>query len=226
METIPSGSASARSGHRAGRVSDWVGFFVFGGLSVWAVLRGWLPVARQSLLAGALILPAWLTSCLVAVGFLRRRPLIGADRNWGAKAAAYFVTFIVPVYFGLFRGHLPLAAAGARFVIPITLSLGADVFALWSTWTLRHAMSVEPQARVLLTGGPYRYARHPLYAAYLVHNLATALLFSSFELWGLMAAWFVALLYRIRCEERVLGAYFPEYPAFRRRVWMFSPRWF
>ncbi len=208
------------------RLPDWIGFFAFGALSVWAILNGWLPVARQSLLAAVLILPSWLTSCVMAIGFLFRRPLVRADGKFTAKAAAYFVTFSMPVFFAVMRGHLHLTAAGAQYILPIMMIVAAHAFALWGAWTIRHAISVEPQARILVTRGPYRYARHPLYAAYLVDTMATALLFSDLKLWAVIVIWFVALLYRIRCEERILTACFPEYAAFRHSVWMFSPRLF
>ena len=50
------------------------------------------------------------------------------------------------------------------------LWLAAAVLCLWPLWYLRRSFSLEPEARTLVTSGPYRLARHPIYTVYLLIN--------------------------------------------------------
>jgi protein-S-isoprenylcysteine O-methyltransferase Ste14 len=96
-------------------------------------------------------------------------------------------------------------------------------YSLWGLAYLRRSFSIIPEARRLVTGGPYSLSRHPVYLGEVVAavgvNLATA-----GWLGALAIVYFVtAELLRIRFEERVLAQAFPvEYPAYARRV----PRYF
>jgi len=75
---------------------------------------------------------------------------------------------------------------------------------------------VLPEARALVTRGPYRFVRHPLY---LVEELAA---FSGFieamSIWAvlLLALQLACQLRRILNEEAVLTAAFPEYVCYQR----------
>jgi hypothetical protein len=50
------------------------------------------------------------------------------------------------------------------------LWLVGAVLCLWPLWYLRRSFSLEPEARNLVTAGPYRWARHPIYTVYLSHQ--------------------------------------------------------
>jgi protein-S-isoprenylcysteine O-methyltransferase Ste14 len=56
--------------------------------------------------------------------------------------------------------------------------------------------------------GPYRYVRHPRYAAAIVARLALALTLASFLGWLLAAVWMVILLRQIAVEELHLRTMF------------------
>ena len=72
-------------------------------------------------------------------------------------------------------------------------------------WRLGTAFSIMPEARVLVTGGPYACARHPLYAVEMITIIGTALQFR--QPWaGLIALGVMALLVvRSHFEEQVLA---------------------
>jgi len=113
---------------------------------------------------------------------------------------------------------------------PLLVNVGAAIwlagalFALWPLWQLRRAFSVEPQARELVMSGPYRFARHPIYAAYLLVNLGLWLRRPTLPFGTILGIWAVLLLIRIRYEEGVLEAAFPQYAAYRARVGALGPR--
>ena len=83
---------------------------------------------------------------------------------------------------------------------------------------LGKSFSIMPEARGLVTGGPYAYARHPLYAVEFVTLAGTAIQFA--QPWAALLAFGVVLLQVARTifEERVLMAACPEYENFRARV--------
>jgi protein-S-isoprenylcysteine O-methyltransferase Ste14 len=88
---------------------------------------------------------------------------------------------------------------------------------------LGKSFSIMPEARNLVTGGPYAYARHPLYAVEMVTLLGTAIQFA--QPWAtLLAAGVVALqVTRSLFEEQVLAEAYPEYETYRRRTKRFIP---
>ena len=78
----------------------------------------------------------------------------------------------------------------------------------------------EPE---LVTSGPYRLVRHPIYSGILLASVGTAVALS--WLWlpvvALAAIYFV---YSATVEERYLAEQFPEdYPAYRRSTKMLVP---
>ena len=86
------------------------------------------------------------------------------------------------------------------------------------------SFSLEPEARSLVVAGPYRLARHPIYTVYILNNTGIWLRTLSLPFLIVLLAWFALLALRVRYEEAVLSAAFPEYEAYRRRVGAFGPR--
>jgi protein-S-isoprenylcysteine O-methyltransferase Ste14 len=87
---------------------------------------------------------------------------------------------------------------------------------------LGKSFSVVPEARRLVTSGPYAWARHPLYAAEIVIVLGLMLQYR--QPWAALIGASVIVLQVIRSifEERVLTEAFPEYGAYRSRVKRFG----
>jgi protein-S-isoprenylcysteine O-methyltransferase Ste14 len=90
-------------------------------------------------------------------------------------------------------------------------------------WWLGKSFSIMPEARKLVTGGPYALARHPLYTVEMITIAGTALQFAAPWSW-LIALVVVALLWiRSHFEEQVLAQAYPEYAAYRARTKRFIP---
>jgi protein-S-isoprenylcysteine O-methyltransferase Ste14 len=107
-----------------------------------------------------------------------------------------------------------------RLIGWIALLPGGAIF-LWALVTmgrqLRMSPEVKPEAR-LLSHGPYRYVRHPMYTGGLLVTLAFLLLgFNGVRLvaWGVLA---VDLWIKMGIEERLLKERFPDYEAYSRRT--------
>ncbi|GAC1654307.1 MAG: hypothetical protein NVS9B1_05280 [Candidatus Dormibacteraceae bacterium] len=152
--------------------------------------------------------------------YIVRLPAKRSDRRPLVVAVATIGTFSVLLTSFLPKNpHGPIAVIVADGVI--TLGLG---FAIWGLAYLRRSFSIIPEARRLVTGGPYALSRNPLYFG---EGLATiGIVLPVFGPWqaGLLLIFLACQALRIRWEERVLAAAFPaEYPAYRRRVPILIP---
>jgi len=93
----------------------------------------------------------------------------------------------------------------------VALALGAFALGVYGLLYLRRSLSIIPEARRLVTRGPYRFIRHPLYAAEIL--AACALVLARPGLWAtLTLVPFIAVqMLRARFEEGLLTRIFPEY---------------
>jgi protein-S-isoprenylcysteine O-methyltransferase Ste14 len=89
---------------------------------------------------------------------------------------------------------------------------------------LRQAFSVTPQARFLVTAGPYAIVRHPMYVGNILSILGVALLIDSVEAIALFVICAALQLGRAFYEERLLREAFPDYANYQARVGRFFPR--
>lgn len=110
--------------------------------------------------------------------------------------------------------------------IVITLQIGAALLMLWArlTFGMRsfHA-AANPTAGDLITTGPYRYIRHPIYAAIWLFTWAGAAAHLSIATCTLALLIFAALFVRVLCEEVFLREHFSAYPDYATRTSMFIP---
>lgn len=122
--------------------------------------------------------------------------------------------------------RIDLPAWGRLAGVPLALC-GLALF----LWMFRHlglnvtSTSVPRAAATLVTSGPYRFVRHPMYSAALILVSASSLLTGN----GMVAlgglAMFALLAARSRIEERRLVEKFGEdYRAYQRRTGRFFPR--
>lgn len=102
--------------------------------------------------------------------------------------------------------------------VSVFLTLGGMCFSIYSLSYLGRSFSLMPEARRLVTTGPYAIVRHPLYFGEAISMLGVALQY----LTPLGIAIFVVHLafqfQRLLNEERILGTLFPEYEAYRMRT--------
>jgi protein-S-isoprenylcysteine O-methyltransferase Ste14 len=108
--------------------------------------------------------------------------------------------------------RLALPRSVAKPAGMLVFALGMALFA-WAVVHLREVFlgTVEPVSERLVTGGPYRWVRHPLYLSMLV--MASGLALALRSQWGLAC---VVLLFaptgvwRARLEEKALSAKFGQ----------------
>jgi protein-S-isoprenylcysteine O-methyltransferase Ste14 len=125
---------------------------------------------------------------------------------------------------GLLYFYAPVAGAndlvqGLAALFGIT-GLSLSIYAL--RW-LGRSFSILPEARHLVTGGPYRYVRHPLYVAEALSTLGITLQLQ--QPLGILIALAIYLgqFARMGYEEEVLERSFPEYAEYRKRTFRLIP---
>jgi len=124
-------------------------------------------------------------------------------------------------------GHWHLVPALEQPVLQ-AIGLGIYLFsALWLIWTdrfLSRQFERDLQTRNLLTDGPYRFVRHPRYAALIAARIAFALSLASILAWGFAIGWLWVNLERVRLEEAHLREIFGEdYERYAERTGRFFP---
>ena len=129
----------------------------------------------------------------------------------------------------------PSAFAALTVSSPLVTLIGAGIlvastlFAIRARLALGRSWSVGPQAAPdlgLRTDGPYAVTRHPIYTGLLGMMLGSALMGGLGQWITLVIAGLVVAGIKIRAEERLLLATFPDaYSAYRKRVPGLIPGW-
>jgi protein-S-isoprenylcysteine O-methyltransferase Ste14 len=196
-----------------------------------ACLRQWgtdAPWSRLNLISGAAIALSLLLGMeqLVFTG--------GLPKSADVKREAFGITFdpgmatwvivlsICELSILIDYGHLHLVPSLERHTLQyIGLGLYVVAFALlrWTdAWLARHFQQMGEQ-RELMTGGPFRYLRHPRYAGLMISRIAFALSFASILGWLLVLGWLLIVLRRINLEEPHLKKIFgKDYEAYSQRT--------
>jgi len=133
---------------------------------------------------------------------LTRRPPEVYNHSFPSSVAvvvAYAYPYAQVAYLRWVPGDPAWSAGGLLFV---TL---AACLSLASLLSLGRRFGVFPALRGLVTRGPYRLVRHPMYLAYVIADIGYNLQEWNFGTALLVMAGWAALLYRIRAEERILS---------------------
>jgi protein-S-isoprenylcysteine O-methyltransferase Ste14 len=154
---------------------------------------------------------------LIYLVIVRKRP-VKRSSGMAPRLCAVAGTFLGVAILNLRPANLTLLWQVAATFLVFLGSLGSVIVLA----QLGKSFSIMPEARRLVTSGPYAYARHPLYAMELIATLGTAIQFT--QPWAMFLALYVAALQILRTvfEERVLSDAYSEYADYRARVKRFG----
>jgi protein-S-isoprenylcysteine O-methyltransferase Ste14 len=171
----------------------------------------WLASAHHGIVGVAML--------IMSVLPIVRRPAVKRSDGLMPKAIAAIGGYaIIPL------GALPLTWRPDWLLATTTVGIVAmTALEIWALLTLRRSFSVFPEARKLVTHGPYGYVRHPLYTVYIVTYSLIAL-----PRFGVLAVFIAGLailaqVLRSRSEEAVLRSAFTEYDEYSAKVPAFVP---
>jgi protein-S-isoprenylcysteine O-methyltransferase Ste14 len=181
------------------------------------------------------LIESFVVSVVLGLWLARHDPALLKERlrspiQKGQSTQDKIVTgLLVLLYFG-WLAFMALDAVRFRWSsVPAWLqapgALGVLVACYIGYLTLRENTFAAPvvkiqkeRAQTVITSGPYRYVRHPMYAGMIFYLFCTPLLLGSW--WGILWGFVLLLLFviRIRIEERTLRKELPGYNEYAARV--------
>jgi len=108
------------------------------------------------------------------------------------------------------------------------IGLGCSIvgysIAIWAMVYLRRSFALFVSVRDVVTNGPYRLVRHPIYCGYLIDAAGLMLAGASVGMLILGAGHIFLLVYRARMEEQMLAGTDPAYRLYLARTGFLLPR--
>ena len=147
---------------------------------------------------------------IVLVIALTRRPPKVRDYSIASSIAvgvAYVYPYAQVIFLRWSPGYETWPTAG---LILVTLAAGLSLVSLL---TMGRLFGIRPALRGLVTSGPYRFIRHPIYLSYIIADVGYNLQEWNFPTLLLVLFGWASLVCRIHAEERVLSQH-AEWPAY------------
>ena len=195
-------------------VAIWYGFGIVG--SWWQInpqlSKG--PVSLRLILAvGPQFVNILFLGLLIVLFAIRRAPVAKA-KGWLPRTAA-LVGYNIPLaILALPRAQIaPVLTILSSFLV-ISATVGSICIACW----LGRAFSIFPQARAVVTDGPYRFVRHPLYLSELIGTFGMMCQFQQPWSFLIAVATVAAQFPRMHFEEQILTEAFPYYRNYADRT--------
>ena len=106
------------------------------------------------------------------------------------------------------------------------ISFFGCIMSIFVLWKLKRSFSLMVEVRQLVTTGLYKYVRHPLYVAELIHALGNTLLFLNSLTFSVYILFFIMEMIRAKLEERKFLQLIPEYAAYKARTGFLFPKFY
>ncbi len=175
---------------------------------------------------------AWLAVGLVWIaGFIGNKKTLKVP-NSGEQILANVLLVLGSIFtFSAPTGALALRVipSNAFFgIIGAALTMAAAAFAIWARRTIGKnwsgAVITIKQDHELVETGPYALVRHPIYTGFFFASLGMAITLGFLTSFIGTAVVLVAFLIRMRTEEALMTAQFPDkYPDYKKRTKAFIP---
>lgn len=128
--------------------------------------------------------------------------------------------FFVRDHIGTYEGNIISVAVGA------ILMLAGVAGYLWALFTLRNNWSISAEIKeghTIVTNGPYRFVRHPMYFFMMLVLIGSGLLISNYMILLFSPVVGIAYYFRAKTEERMLKGEFTGYGEYSKKTKMLIP---
>jgi protein-S-isoprenylcysteine O-methyltransferase Ste14 len=142
--------------------------------------------------------------------FIRLEP-VGKARSIMPRIMAIAGTFFLAVVTFFPRANLSVT----QTIIASSISICGTIMSIIALAHLGRSFSLMAEARRLVTTGPYRIVRHPLYLFEEVASFGVLLQYLSLYTAPIFLLHVVIQIRRMKNEEMVLEKAFPEYQAYK-----------
>jgi protein-S-isoprenylcysteine O-methyltransferase Ste14 len=132
-------------------------------------------------------------------------------------------------YFAMVIGVVGLLWSNSLFssslvvIIPQALAVVIGAWARITFGKRSFHLAANPTAGELVTTGPYRVIRHPIYTAVCLFTVSGALAHWSGKTAGFAGLVLAGVLVRILCEEKLLSTQYPDYRQYAAKTWRMVP---
>ncbi len=157
---------------------------------------------------------------VVSTTIIRLKPLRsaeGVEPRFTALAGTFATALIILI-------PPTVALSPALKIMALCLTAVGFLLSAYVLYWLGRSFSIMAEARRLVTAGPYRFVRHPLYVVEEIAIIGTLVLNLSLPAALLIAVQWAFQLRRMHHEELVLGKAFPEYADYAARTPKVLPR--
>jgi protein-S-isoprenylcysteine O-methyltransferase Ste14 len=149
-----------------------------------------------------------------------RRHFLRSRASWVLQyyPPLVWIPFVVAYFY-----PVPLDLPSGIRLAGLAISVGSAIFAAWAMWSLGKSYGIRMdlfEGHRLVTKGPYRLTRHPMYLGIVSFHFGATVAMESLALFVITILYVIPFtLARIRAEDRVLAEGFgEEFRAFAGRV--------
>jgi len=161
----------------------------------------------------------WMFVAVLALLQVARLRPVAKSADILPRVGALIASCMPPFFLLLERAPPSLAFNLASALI----GLAASIMSVVTVSFLGRSLSIMPEARRLVTRGPYALVRHPLYVCEILGGVAGLLQYRSIAVLAIFFGMIALQVLRGRWEEQVLTRAFADYAAYRARTPFFVP---
>ncbi|HYR57345.1 MAG TPA: isoprenylcysteine carboxylmethyltransferase family protein [Chthoniobacteraceae bacterium] len=168
---------------------------------------------------------------VAGIALLVNKPAERLPQNWKELVVPLLGTFFYLSYglAGNFPEPLRSSLAPRQWQAPLAaiglgISCVGSAIAAWGAITLGRSFAVLVAVRDIVSRGPYRFVRHPIYLGYILNMVTLFLSRASLGMALLVATHFAITLWRAQLEEASLQAHSETYRRYAQRTGFLLPR--